>query len=127
MAVAGGSRAGRASQIAALGSLKVPGTWENAGTVGMGQERCGKLSVHRKVLLLPPVSALEHQGGAGHAEFSVSVKDSSEVGDTHPTQGCLQQERDCELGKMATECWVPHQRSVRSLKGGGLALNFRCL
>lgn len=40
-------RGSRVTQIPALRSFKLPicGTWESPGTVGMGQERCGTLSV----------------------------------------------------------------------------------
>lgn len=62
-------------QIPALGSLKLQtrGTWESTGTVGIGQERCGKLSVPLLLATMcscyhERVSALEHQGaGAGRS------------------------------------------------------------
>lgn len=78
MTVAGGSRAGRVSQIPALGSLKLQ-------TVGLGQERWEKLSVP---LLLATMCSCYQEcllwssqglGGAADGEFSVSVKDSSEM------------------------------------------------
>lgn len=63
------------SQIPALGSLKLQicGTW--AGKAW--KTECLPAAGH-SVLLLPPVSALQHQGagGAGHARFSLSGKDS---------------------------------------------------
>lgn len=86
----------RVSQIPALGSLKLPicGIWESPGAVGTGQERFGKLSVpllftvcscYQQCLLWSPEGL--GLGAAAHAEFSLSIKDSSEVLGTDPTQG----------------------------------------